>query len=189
MEGERLIELAREHCIHYHQEQFRKGNNMPYHTHPMAVAQLLDRYGYSDYVTQCVALLHDTVEDTDLIMKEIKGRFGYEVANGIYVMSKNTIKDETMDLANRILKIEGITKEQFYKIRLLAARDSTQRVKIADTIDNTKDLFSLKPEGRERKVRDSEELYIPLGRRIAPLMVKELEQNLDNYRTLVGLRA
>src|SRR3989344_971669 len=80
-------------------------------------------------------------------------------------------------------------REQFYKIRLLAARETTQRVKIADTIHNSGDLISLKPEGRERKVRDSEELYIPLGRIIAPLMVKDLEYNIENYKKTVALRA
>src|SRR3989344_5388004 len=189
MEGQRLIQLAREHCLHYHREQFRKGSNQPYHTHPMAVANILDRYGYSDYVTQCAALLHDTVEDTDLIMREIKDRFGYEIANSVYVLSKNTIKDDTIELASKVLTIENLTKEQFYKIRLLAARETTQRVKIADTIHNSGDLISLKPEGRERKVRDSEELYIPLGRIIAPLMVKDLEYNIENYKKTVALRA
>lgn len=190
MEGEQLIQLAREHCVAYHDTQFRKGSNLPYHTHPLAVAKILDRFGYSDYVTQCIALLHDTVEDTELFTGEIQGRFGYEIANGVFVLSKNTINDETIGGVSGALSIDAATfsKDQLYKARLSFSRRKIRRVKIADMIHNTQDLISLKPEGIERKIRDAEDFYIPLGKKIAKLMIKELEGNLENYRKLAGLR-
>lgn len=189
MEGELLIELAREHCVAYHHRQFRKGSNLPYHTHPMAVAKILDRFGYSDYVTQCIALLHDTVEDTELFTGEIRGRFGYEIANGVFILSKNTIYDNTIKDISRALPIDAsaFSIDQLYKTRLSFARRKIKRVKIADMIHNTQDLISLKLEGIERKIRDAEEFYIPIGKEIAKLMVKELEGNLENYRKLAGL--
>jgi len=191
MERERLVELAREHCIAYHNTQFRKGSNLPYHTHPMAVAKILDTFGYSDHVTQCIALLHDTVEDTELFTGEIQGRFGYEIANGVFVLSKNTINDETVEDISRVLSIDAsvFSKDQLYKTRLTFARRKIKRVKIADMIHNTRDLISLKKEGIERKVNDAEKFYIPMGKKIAKLMVKELEGNLDNYWQRSGLRA
>ncbi len=184
MEGQQLITLARDYCQHYHNGQFRKGSNQPYHTHPIAVAKILDRYGYSDYVTQCVSLLHDVVEDTDVITGEIQDRFGFEISNGVFVLSKNTITDETIDYIGRSLGTNAFTfsKEQLYKTRLSFARRKVKRVKIADMIHNTQDLISLKPEGIERKIKDAEGFYIPIGMRIAPLMTKELEKNIANYR-------
>lgn len=189
MEGELLIALAREYSKHFHNGQFRKGSNLPYHTHPLVVAKILDRYGYSDYVTQCIALLHDVVEDTEVITGEIKERFGYEIANGVFILSKNTIKEPAIDLIQRVSGKTGSTSEQLYKIRLSFARETVQRVKIADMIHNTQDLVSLKPEGIERKIADAENFYLPMGRIVAPLMVRELEENIENYRIVATVRA
>ncbi|MBI5390561.1 hypothetical protein HZB02_03670 [Candidatus Woesearchaeota archaeon] len=47
---------------------------------------------------------------------------------------------------------------------------------------NTEDLKNLNPTGIERKIHDAETFYIPMGREIALLMVKELEENIENYR-------
>ena len=189
MEGAQLVQLAKEYCTHYHDGQFRKGSNLPYHTHPMAVAKILDRFGYSDHVTQCIALLHDVVEDTEMITGEIKERFGYEIANGVFVLSKNTINADTVDTIGKALHIDVDTysEEQLYKARLSFGRRKVKRIKIADMIHNTQDLINLKPEGIERKINDAEGFYIPMGYEIAPLMVKELEQNISNYR-LAALR-
>ena len=191
MEGAQLVQLAKEYCKHYHDGQFRKGSNLPDHTHPIAVAKILERFGYSDYITQCIALLHDVVEDTKVITGEIKERFGYEIANGVFVLSKNTINADTVDTVGKALHIDVNTysEEQLYKARLSFGRRKVKRIKIADMIHNTQDLISLKPEGIERKIRDAEQFYIPMGRNVAPLMVKELELNLDNYRKLTALRS
>lgn len=186
MEGEQLIKLAQDYCKHYHNGQFRKGSNLPYHTHPLAVANILDRYGYSDYVTQCIALLHDVVEDTEVITGEIKERFGFEISNGVFVLSKNTIYADIVKYIGQALFFDGSAdpKDQLYKLRLSFARRKVQRVKIADMVHNTQDLVSLEPEGIERKINDAEKFYIPLGRKVAPLMINELELNLENYKAL-----
>ena len=189
MEGEQLIKLAHDYGKHFHDGRFRKGSNLPYHTHPLAVAKILDRFGYSDYVTQCIALLHDVVEDTEVITGEIKDRFGYEIANGVFVLSKNTIRKPAVDLIQSISNKTNFSSEELYKIRLSFARETVQRVKIADIIHNTQDLISLKPEGIERKIDDAEDFYIPMGKNVAPLMIKELEQNLENYKKLAALRS
>ncbi|MBI2102945.1 HD domain-containing protein [Candidatus Woesearchaeota archaeon] len=185
-----LIELAREYCVHFHEGQWRKGRNQPYSTHPIEVAGILSRYGYTDVITQCIALLHDVVEDTEVITGEIKDRFGYEIANGVFVLSKNTIREGTRQSLARCLDLGILTEDQLYKVRLSFARDTVKRVKIADMIHNTQDLASLKkPESIERKVHDAEIFYIPLGREVAPLMVKELETNIGNYHKLTEQQA
>ncbi len=184
MESTSLVDLALEYCQHFHDGQFRKGSNNPYSTHPIAVAGILEKYGYSDVVTQCIALLHDVVEDTDVITREIKERFGYEIANGVFILSKNTINSATFKSLEVALSTDiALNFEQVYKVRIALARETVQRVKIADMIHNTQDLVSLKkPESIEKKLHDATHFYIPLGERVAPLMVKELKHNLDNYR-------
>ena len=74
-----------------------------------------------------------------------------------------------------------ITHEE-YKQRLSFARNKVQRVKIADMIDNTKDLIELPEEYAKRKVKDAEEFYIPLGKEVAPEMTKELIKNIEEYK-------
>jgi len=167
------VELARQFCEHYHEGQFRKGSNLPYHSHPIAVARTLSRYGYDDVVTQCIALLHDTVEDSYLRMDEIQDAFGYEVSNGVYILSKNK---------GKMADGEKLEHDDYIK-RLSWARSKVKRVKIGDMIENTIDLESLSTRGIERKLADAERVYIPWGQSIAPLMVKELVKNVENFRT------
>ncbi len=188
MEDQTLVNLAFDYCKHFHDGQFRKGSNLPYHTHPIAVAGILNRFGYSDTATQCIALLHDVVEDTEVITREIKERFGYEIANGVFILSRNTIGSDTFSHLNTALP-DGVilNVEQVYKLRLSFARETVQRVKIADMIHNTQDLISLnKPASIERKLHDATGFYIPLGKRVAPLMVRELERNILDYGQSLG---
>lgn len=168
-----LITLAKEYCEHYREGQFRKGTNQPFSTHPIAVAGILSKYGYRDEITQCIALLHDTVEDSELRMNEIQEVFGYEISNGVYILSKNKGK---MHDGKKL-------SHEDYLQRLFWARNKIQRVKIADMIHNTQDLESLSENGIQRKINDAEKFYIPLGKEIAPIMVKELVTNLQVFES------
>ena len=166
------IELAQKYCKDFDEGQFRKGSNQPYYTHPFAVAEILARHGYDDPVTQCIALLHDAVEDSGLRMDQIQEVFGYEISNGVYILSRNK---------GKVLEGQKLTHDE-YMMRLTFARNKIKRVKIADTTHNAQDLVNLDLGGIERKIRDSEEFFIPWGREIAPIMIRELIDNIENYR-------
>lgn len=183
MDQESIVNLAKEYCKWHHRGQFRKRNHEAYYNHPFQVAEILEKYGYSDTVTQCIALLHDIVEDSEMKVKEIGEKFGYEIANGLYILSRNTIGHRTKELLDSSMKeeIDNFSDEELYKMRISFARRKVKRVKIADMIHNTKDLNSLTEEGAKRKVKDAQEFYIPLGKKVAPEMVKELERNVENY--------
>lgn len=165
--------LARKYCEHYHQGQVRKGSNLAYSTHPIEVSAILLKYGYDDEITQCIALLHDTVEDSELRMDEIQKIFGYEIANGVYILSRNKGKMRNGEKLSR----------GDYLQRIFWARNKIKRVKIADMIHNTRDLESLSPSSIKEKVKEMKEFYIPLGKKIAPIMVKELILNLRNFES------
>lgn len=171
------IELAKKYCQHFHEGQFRKGSNLPYATHPFAVAETLARYGYDDVVTQCVAYLHDTVEDSQVRMDEIQEVFGYEISNGVYILSKNK---------GKMADGKKLTSADYIQ-RLHWARNKIRRVKIADMIDNTKDLETLSLQGRSKKIKDAEETYIPWGQEIAPIMVKELISQIASFQEKLRL--
>ena len=168
----RKIELAQDSCKHYHKGNFRKGSNEQFYVHPFNVAKILRTWGYHDVVTQCIAYLHDTVEDTSLTIDQINDIWGYEIADGVYVLSRNKGKSS---------KGSKLTSDEYLQ-RLGFARNKIKRVKIADIIDNTRDLQNLKVESIQKKISDGENFFIPWGNEIAPLMVRELETNILNYR-------
>ena len=58
-----------------HQNQKRKGTEIPYIVHPMEVMQILTENGCSKNVI-VAGILHDTLEDTDTRPEEIEKRFG-----------------------------------------------------------------------------------------------------------------
>ncbi len=190
--GTNLVELAEKYCLHFHNGQRRKGSNQPpYAVHPFAIRDILTKYGYDDEETQAIALLHDTIEDTELGQRkdEIEKRFGTVVYEGVYVLSNNTPGKHSQELTilfeslgiQLIGQNEHLTP-QAYKARILFSRDTIKRVKIADVTHNTSSLPDLSNEGIRRKLHDTETFYIPLGRCVAPVMVGELETNIANYK-------
>jgi (p)ppGpp synthase/HD superfamily hydrolase len=62
-----------------HSGQFRKGSRVPYLIHPLSVARILLDHGCSDELA-VAGLLHDTVEDTEVTVEEIRTVFGPAVA-------------------------------------------------------------------------------------------------------------
>src|SRR3989338_3026829 len=187
-----LVQLAEEYCRIFNQSQKRKGGNQePYESHPFAVRDILVKYGYDTTETQAIALLHDTIEDTELGKNkhEIEKRFGTIIYEGVYALSNNTLGEHHFkllplfqQLGIELISENNILTPQAYKIRLLFSRDSVKRVKIADTIHNTSSLPDLSKTGIERKLHDAETFYIPIGLCVAPVMVNELIMNVTNYK-------
>ncbi len=63
-----------------HREQLRKGTDIPYIVHPSQVAIILLRHGFDEDLA-IAGLLHDTVEDCDVSLDEIRAAFGSDVAD------------------------------------------------------------------------------------------------------------
>jgi (p)ppGpp synthase/HD superfamily hydrolase len=62
-----------------HAGQTRKGSDIPYFEHVVAVAMILDRAGFEEDVV-IAGLLHDVVEDTEATFDDVAARFGPAVA-------------------------------------------------------------------------------------------------------------
>jgi (p)ppGpp synthase/HD superfamily hydrolase len=76
----KLIDKALQIASKAHEGQYRKNTKIPYITHPVAVGMILMRAGYGDEIV-AAGILHDTVEDTPLTLKEINDSFGGKIAS------------------------------------------------------------------------------------------------------------
>eukprot|EP00045_Choanoeca_perplexa_P012197 m.132177 g.132177 ORF g.132177 m.132177 type:complete len:207 (-) comp15921_c0_seq1:1483-2103(-) len=117
-----------------HTKQRRKDNVTPYINHPIGVANLLATVGGVDDVEVLqAALLHDTVEDTDVTIEDIKANFGEAVATivGEVTDEKNLNKHE-----RKLLQIEH-AKHASTKAKL---------VKLADKLYNLRSLQTYLPD-------------------------------------------
>lgn len=77
-----MLARALDFCVESHRGQYRDGEAaVPYACHPVEVMLTLrHRCGVTDEVLLCAALLHDTVEDTNVTLAEIEDVFGLNVA-------------------------------------------------------------------------------------------------------------
>ena len=117
-----------------HKRQRRKADDSPYIIHPLRVVQNLVVCEYSDPDLLCAAVLHDVVEDTDVTLDEIEKRFGPAVASVVAEVTD----DKTLTKAER--KRKQIEKVRYGSVNM-------QRIKIADKIDNCRDLLKQPPPG------------------------------------------
>lgn len=97
---------ATELCISAHKGQFRRGNDkLPYHTHPMAVASMVNTP-----IEKIVALLHDIVEDTDVTLYTIQSMFGILIAKYVGVLTHDESLVPYEDYIDEVKKYEVTTK-------------------------------------------------------------------------------
>lgn len=122
-----------------HSEQKRKGTELPYITHLMAVAALVAEYG-GDEDEVIAGLLHDVVEDQGgkPVLQEIDRRFGKNVA---------AIVEGCSD-TDQIPKPPWKKRKKTYHDHLRSASKSVHLVSIADKIHNARStIMALRIEG------------------------------------------
>ena len=91
---ERAFALAFALANHRHTGDVRKGTEIPYISHLMAVSSLVLEYGGT--LTQAsAALLHDVIEDTDCTIDEVIELVGDEVAQIVLACTHEPSEDQT----------------------------------------------------------------------------------------------
>lgn len=88
-----LVELAFRLAAKRHAGQVRKGSDVPYLTHPAAVALILLRSGFDDETLLAAALLHDVVEDTDCTAEQLEAEFGPAVAGCVRLLTERKLDE------------------------------------------------------------------------------------------------
>ena len=89
-------------------------NGIPYIFHPIHLAESMD-----DEISCCVALLHDTVEDTTVTLEDLKAIFPTEVTDAVALLTHN---DDT---------------DYFEYVRTIKDNPIARKVKLADLAHNS----------------------------------------------------
>ncbi len=140
-----------------HYRQRRKGG-APYIEHPLAVAALLCEMRM-DTNTIAAGLLHDTIEDTETTVQDIKELFGDDIA----FLVESLTKLGQMEFRTN----EDAQAENFRKMFLAMAEDMRViLIKFADRLHNMRTLEYLPPEKREKIALETLEIYAPLANRL-----------------------
>ncbi len=149
--------------------QARRKTGEPYIIHPLEVATIcVEEMGMGSTTAIC-ALLHDTVEDTDLSLDDIERMFGKKVRTIIDGLTKIS---GVIDQSNISLQAEN-----FKKILLTLSEDiRVILIKIADRLHNMRTLDSMKREKQLKIASETLYLYAPLAHRLGLYNIKtELE--------------
>lgn len=162
-----IIRKAFEVAVESHKEMRRKSGE-PYIYHPIAVAQICaEEIGLGTTGIVC-ALLHDTVEDTDLTLEDVKGLFGEKVSQIINGLTK---------ISGVIDNTSSIQAENFRKVLLTMSEDiRVILIKLADRLHNMRTLEHMKREKQMKIASETLFLYAPLAHRLGLNNIKtELE--------------
>ncbi|WP_026768994.1 bifunctional (p)ppGpp synthetase/guanosine-3',5'-bis(diphosphate) 3'-pyrophosphohydrolase [Asinibacterium sp. OR53] len=168
-----LLRHAFEMAADAHKTMRRKSGE-PYILHPIAVAMIcVEEIGLGVRSTIC-ALLHDTVEDTDITLEDVEHEFGTEIAKIVDGLTKisNVIDTNTSQQA-----------ENFKKILLTLTDDPRViLIKLADRLHNMRTLDSMKREKQLKIASETVWVYAPLAHRMGLYNIKtELEDLSMKY--------
>jgi GTP pyrophosphokinase len=170
---DKRVRHAFEIAVDAHRHQRRKSGE-PYIHHPIAVAKIVcGEIGLGTTSVMC-ALLHDTVEDTDLTLDDIKREFGPTIAKIIDGLTKiSKISDQT----------ESIQAENYRKILLTLSDDiRVILIKIADRLHNMRTLNDMTKKNQLKISSETLYLYAPLAHRLGLYSIKgELEDLAMKY--------
>ncbi len=116
-------------AVQRHAGHLRKGTNIPYATHLLAVCSIVLEHG-GDEEEAIAALLHDAVEDQKATLDEIRVRFGERVAETVAGCSDTDVAP----------KPPWRERKEAYIAHLATASPSTRLVSAADKLHNARSI-------------------------------------------------
>jgi GTP pyrophosphokinase len=168
-----LVRQAFEMAAEAHKTMRRKSGE-PYILHPIAVAMIcVEEIGLGVRSTIC-ALLHDTVEDTDLTLEDVEQEFGNEISKIVDGLTKISSVMDTNTSQQA---------ENFKKILLTLTDDPRViLIKLADRLHNMRTLEHMKREKQLKIASETVWVYAPLAHRMGLYNIKtELEDLSMKY--------
>lgn len=126
---EEALEFARK----AHGDQQRKYHHEPYIEHLKRVAALVQTVPHSKEMV-CAAYLHDVVEDTPVSLQEIRQEFGDHVAELVAELTDEFVKANYQHLNRKKRKAKEVERQA-------GISPEAKTIKLADVIDNTRDII------------------------------------------------
>ena len=153
-----------------HEHQLRKSGD-PYIVHTLSAALILAGM-HLDMATLEAALLHDTLEDTDVTSEQLIENFGPDVETLVKGVTKLAGED-----VKEFMSREDLTSENLRRMFIVMAQDiRVVLIKLADRLHNMRTLDVMRPDKQERIARETMEIYAPLAHRLGIYQIKrELE--------------
>ena len=147
----------------------RRASGDPYFSHPLEVAGILTKMRL-DHYTIITALLHDTVEDTNVTVEEIGRMFGKEIASLVDGVTKLSRIDLVSDNRKQAENFRKLVIAMSDDIRVLL-------VKLADRLHNMRTLHFISDKEKRRRIAfETMDIYSPLAERIG---IHELKDELE----------
>lgn len=169
-----------------HNGQFRKGGD-PYIIHPVEVASILEKLDFNTDVIAS-ALLHDTVEDCGVTIKDIETEFNKQIAEIVDSVTAITKENYTLDSDNLyaeqdFLKL-AVDDKTYQKLITLGKQNKFGfYIKFADRVNNLQTIGCFAKYKKEAKVKETEKWIIPLTKL---LKTKYFYDTLTNYCFLIS---
>ena len=157
------IRKAFDLAVNAHKDMRRKSGE-PYIYHPIAVAQICaEEIGLGTTSIVC-ALLHDTVEDTEITLDDLKGMFGEKITQIIDGLTKiSGVFDHS----------PSMQAENFRKMLLTLSADiRVILIKLADRLHNMRTLEAMSQDKQVKIASETLYLYAPLAHRLGLNLLK-----------------
>jgi len=141
----------------------KRASGEPYISHPLTVANTLIEWGM-DIDSVVAGVLHDTVEDADVTLDEIKNSFNEDIASLVDGTTKvSQARSGMKDLSNYLPQ----TKDNLSKLLIALGKDiRVLIIKLADRLHNLNTLQYLSNEKQIKVARESLEVFAPMADRL-----------------------
>lgn len=171
------VNMALSFAMVKHENQYRK-DGTPYISHPIIVVELIEEF-FADHPLinelKIAGYLHDTIEDTDTTIDEIRKYFGDYVAHLVW------------GLTNDRQLVEKYGKTDYLCYKLVNMDENTLNIKLCDRLANILDLtnapllFEEKYELQTMIIMN----YVLNNRKLTPIQMKiidEINMRINNLR-------
>jgi len=175
------IRAAFDLAVSAHSNQKRKDGS-PYVTHTVAAAQIIAEIAI-DEDSIVAALLHDTIEDTEITHEDIQKLFGRSVADIVEGVTKLTRVNYTSREEEQMENMRKMLMAMSKDIRVIL-------IKLADRLHNMRTMDFQSPEKQLLKSLETMQIYAPIAHRLGMQAIKwELEDLSLRYLDPIGYKA
>ena len=165
------LDLIRKSYMFAYEKHFgqKRLTGEDYIVHPLSVAYILANIK-ADVETISAALLHDVIEDCDVIKEEIEEKFGKEIAflvDGVTKINKLSFGgDNEAVIAYQRKILVGLSED----VRVII-------IKLADRLHNMRTLWAIPENKRKEKAKETLDVLTPIADRLG---INQLKSELED---------